>query len=269
MNTQLAIHNDAELDAYLDRGMDPMAIDGADALDRSDLQIPRLILVQPTSDLPDGDKHQGDWYNSLTGEYALIVKAVLLSLNKGRVAFPRKFSRDSEPICGSDDAIHPRAEYVGSTVEDEQLGIEFTIGAPCAECPFSHFGANGETPLCAKGYTYALLDADSGLPFVVQMQRTATATARQINTAAKMVKRSRLFVLSSKQVKTDSGKYYEPVFALGENTPGELLQMAFQISAELGNIAARVQQEPTPANGRFGSAERGAPEPGEGEDLSF
>lgn len=240
--TTLAIRGDKDLDAYLDKGANPMGIDGADMLGREDLTMPRLELVQAQSQMPEAQQHVGAYYNTLTGEFSSSVTAVLLSLNKGRVAFPRKFARDSEPVCASDDAIAPRTEYQGTVVEDPDMGIEVVIGDSCAACPLSQFGPNGETPLCAKSYAYAMMD-ENQLPFIIRFQRTATAAAKQINTIIKTMQRTRMITLTSKYVTSDNGNYYIPVVTLAEHTPGDIMQAAFELSSSLGNIVSRAQRE--------------------------
>ncbi len=241
------VPDENELDRIFDGG--PTDVEGVDTLGREDMSIPRLELVQAQSDVPDADQHLGQWYNTLTGEYKKTVKAVLLSLGMGRAAFPRDFSRDSEPLCASDDGIVARPEYAGAIVTDTKLNITAEIQGECATCIFSRFGPNGEAPLCPKAYVYAMLDIESGLPFVVRMQRTATRAAKQINTIAKMQGRKKLIVLSSKKVQSDTGNYYEPVFMSGDATPPEMLALCYQLTSELGNIAARVQREQRETNG--------------------
>lgn len=244
---KVQVANENELDRVFDGS--PTDVEGVDSLGREDMSIPRLELVQAQSDVPDADAHLGQWYNTLTGEYKKTVKAVLLSLGMGRAAFPRDFSRDSEPLCASDDGILPRAEFIGTLVTDTKLNLTDEIRGECATCVFSRFGPNGESPLCPKAYVYAMLDVESGLPFVVRMQRSATKAAKQINTIAKMQGRKKLIVLASKKVTSDTGNYYEPIFMSGEATPPEMLALCYQLTSELGNIAARVQRERSETNG--------------------
>jgi len=230
---------------------------GVDVFGRDDLQIPRLTLVQAQhQEIPDHLKHVGEWYNNLTGEFHATVSAVLLSVAKGRTAFPREFSRDSEPLCVSDDAVTPRAEYIGRTVFDSDNEIQHEIdGSPCVECPFEKFSANGETPLCAKNFSYAMLDAESGLPFVIRAQRTAIGAARQLNTIARTLGRRKLIVIASREVKSDTGTYFEPVFATGAATPADLVAFANQMGQSLGNFVARSDGRGT--NGSSAVAQNG------------
>lgn len=207
-------------------------IPGAEAMGRDDMMIPRLVLTQAQSaDLPDNDKHLGEWYNTLTGVYAREVCGVMLGMSKGRIMFPEKFSRDSVALCASDDALHPRDEYLGANVN----GID--IPAICADCPFSKFGDDGTPPACAKGYQFAFIDSDS-VPYVVRLQRTGTAAAKQLVMIGKTIKRRRVIRLSSKQIKSDNGAYYEPVIGIAGETSQDMLLSAAYMS-EIGNLAAR------------------------------
>jgi len=213
-------------------------IDGLDEMGREDMAIPRLILVQAQSDLPDGDKHIGEYYNTVTGEYSPSVVGVLLALAKFRVAFPPEFNRESKLICASDDGLTPRAEFVDVYVD--VYGV--TIGHECANCPLSKFGDDGTPPPCAKGYNVGMMDAGATMPFVVSLKRTGTQSARQLITLAKANKRAYTIVFSTKKVADDKGVYYVPVIQRGEKTTLAQLKEAFGLSA-LGNLAKRVDIE--------------------------
>lgn len=212
------------------------AIPGMELMDREDMMIPRLVLCQAqSSDLPDNMQHMGQWYNSMTGEYSSTVEGVMLGASKGRVMFPEKFSRESSILCGSDNALTPRDEYRGTNINGTD------IPAVCADCPFSQFSADGEPPACAKGYQFAFVDTN-GVPFIVRLQRTGTAAAKQLVMIGKTIRRSRVVRFSSKQVKSDNGAYYEPVISLADKTSDEMLIAAAYMS-DMGNLAAR--QVPT------------------------
>jgi hypothetical protein len=203
-------------------------VEGTQDLTREDMQIPQLILVQAQSkNIADHMQHIGQFYNNLTGEFYADVNAVLLSESKGRVAFPRDFSADSEPLCGSDDALTPRAEYEGTEVTDPKTG-------------FTQFGADGESPMCAKSYSFAMLDALTGIPFVLRAQRTATQAAKQLNTIAKTMGRRKYIKIASRLVESDKGTYYVPTFATNGETEPELKKFALKYSLEVGNLSKRV-----------------------------
>ena len=70
---------------------------GLEALGPEDLIIPRLVLVQPTSQI-DGVE-AGKFYMNLTGEEFTEVQAVFLRVTKGRVNFGED-TNERKPICG-------------------------------------------------------------------------------------------------------------------------------------------------------------------------
>lgn len=246
---RISVNDESELERLF--AENPHQVEGVETLGREDLSIPTLELVQAQSDVPDVNQHLGQYYNTLTGEFRDTVSAVMLSLVKGRAAFDRKFSRDSEPVCRSDDGIQPQERYVGTTVADADLSITAQIPAYCADCPFSRFGDHGEPPLCAKNFNYAMYDIDNDMPVVIRMQRTGTATAKKLNTIAKMRGNRNLVMLTTKNVRSDKGNYYEPVYTVGAATPPDILAICQKLTLDLGNIAKRVQAEIRP-NGETG-----------------
>lgn len=215
-------------------------VEGTQALTREDLQIPQLILVQPQSkNVPDAMKHAGELYNNLTGEFRAAVNGILLSESKGRVCFPAEYDGESDPLCGSDDGLSPREQYVGSDVFNVVTGFAVVIQDSCAGCPLSKFGANGETPMCAKTFSYALIDAETGIPFVMRAQRTGLQAAKQLNTLAKTLGRRKYIHISSRAVQSDKGNYFVPVFSTNGDAEMELKQFALKYSLEVGNLAQR------------------------------
>lgn len=219
----------------------PLAnVDGSNDLTREDIAIPRLTLVQAQSkNLPD-DYMQfvGQWYNTLTGEFVKSTDAILMSVVKGRIAFPEVYAADSDPLCGSDDGVMPRGEYVNTSVE----GVLIT--GPCAECPLSKFAADGTPPLCAMQYSYAMYELNTGLPIIVSAKRTGIVAARQLNTIAKTLGRRRIIRIASKKTQGNQGTYYEPIFSAGEKTPPELIEMVAEMSSAMGgNLLTRMQRE--------------------------
>jgi hypothetical protein len=217
-------------------------VEGTQNLNREDLQIPQLVLVQAQSkNVSDAMKHVGELYNNLTGEFKAEINAVLLSEAKGRVCFARAYDGNADPLCGSDDAIAPRSEYVGTIVRDDEFDLTVAISGEmtCMQCPLSQFGANSEPPMCAKSYSYAMIDTETGIPFVMRASRSATGAAKQLNTIAKTLGRRKYIKITSRAVESDKGNYFLPVFQTNGDTESELKQYALKYSIEVGNIAKR------------------------------
>lgn len=228
---------------------DDEQVEGADSLGREDLSIPVLKLVQAQSkNISEHTKHIGEFYNSLTGEFYQQVDGILMSTQIGRTAFPREYSADSEPLCGSADGLTPDAEFIGHRVEDTEIGMTIEIdGRPCVDCVLSKFGPNGETPLCAKGYTYAMVDVATFLPFVFRVQRSSLTAGRQLNTLAKVIGRKRVISIKSKMVDSPRGTYPTPVFMASGISEPEQVALVAEMSRAMGNLAAKVKAEPMAA----------------------
>jgi len=118
-------------------------VPGMENVQPGELRIPRLQLVQGTSRIDGKDGHQGEWYNSVTGEFLSNPQLLIIGTAKGRVMFPREFNAENEPLCGSDNGQSPRPEYVGAiikTVSTDAAGDpEVRTGVipnQCAACPF-------------------------------------------------------------------------------------------------------------------------------------
>ncbi len=223
-------------------------VEGTQALTREDLQIPQMILVQATSKkVPEANKHGGEFYNNLTGEFRPEINAVLLSEAKGRVCFDRIYDSESDPLCASDDSLTPRDEYFGAQIHDSKLNIDVGISVePCTECPLSRFGPNSEAPMCAKSYTYGMIDAETGLPFLISAQRTSTQAGKQLNTIAKTLGRRKYIKIASRYISNDKGNYYVLVFSTNGDTEPELKTWAMKYALDAGNIAKRTLTEGVP-----------------------
>lgn len=243
---------------------DEMIVAGADILQREDIAVPRLTLVQATSKgLPsDFLKHVGELYNNITGEYSASIEAVLLGVMKQRVAFPRDFSADATALCASDEGLYARKEFIGTSVTDTKTGQVANIDGICGECPFSKFGADGQTPLCSLGYVYAMMDLETGMPFLLRAQRTGIQAARQLNTVAKMMGRSRSIIVTGKLVSDDKGNYAVPVFSTGKKLAQDIVNVAAGIVRDMGNLAERVSVL-EPDHGTNGTAKH------DEEDMPF
>src|SRR4051812_5450024 len=81
---------------------------GMESLGPEDLIIPRLTLVQPTSQIEGAEA--GKFYMNLTGEQFDEVQVVFLKVIKGRVYFVED-ANERKPLCGSPDRIKPSYRF--------------------------------------------------------------------------------------------------------------------------------------------------------------
>lgn len=233
---------------------------GADILQREDITVPRIVLVQGQSQSLPADyiKHVGEWYNTITGEYCQTIEGVLLGVAKQRVNWGRDFSGKNPAICGSDNALYPRQEFFGADVTDSKTDVVHVIDGACAECPFSKFTeteqASSVAPLCSLVYVYAMLDMETGLPFLMRAQRTGIQAARQLNTIAKMLRRIKSIIISAKVTQDDKGTYAVPVFSTGQKLSPDVINAAAQLVRDMGNLAERVSAVEPDGAGTNGTA---------------
>src|SRR6266571_5996231 len=136
---------------------------GLEALGPEDLIIPRLVLVQPTSQI-DGVE-AGKFYMNLAGEQFDEVQAVFLKVTKGRVNFGED-ANERKPICGSSDRIRPSHRF------------EHPIAPTCGECTHSRWNGN-EPPDCNETYNLLGVMVDTGLPFWWSGKTTAIASTKR------------------------------------------------------------------------------------------
>lgn len=175
------------------------AMMGLDDLDKEDMAMPRLRMVQPTS-TSFNDAQPGTIHNSITGVAVKEFTAVVLRVSRGRVCWPEKYRSGEDPLCASDDGLLPRQEY--SNVYDHGQG--------CTACSMAEWGPNGEPPKCNLAYNYLVLVIDTEMPGVISMTRTSVKTAKQLNTLVSTynIKHAIRFYASDK-ITGETGAWYE------------------------------------------------------------
>ena len=199
----------------------PMTVPGAETLDRSDLVIPRLRLVQAQSAFSDA---VGQLYNSLTGEAKPRARVVILRVGKARVMWPTEFQRDQDPICASDDGAVPREVYRG------------VYAQRCEGCVQAQW-LDDTPPPCALAYTYLLADRDADdLPAILTASRTSLRAAKQANTLVRAFGIKRELIIGSELTVNEKGKYHILTFKLGPQlSPDDMARYA-AMSQALGGV---------------------------------
>jgi len=207
---------------------------GAEALDRSDIVVPRIRLRQPTSKF-GSPQNAGQFHNNLTEQFADSIEAVVLRVSKGRVMWPEAFSGDNDPLCASDNGIMPRE---GNGLSDKQPG-------PCAACQYAQWSPDGTPPRCALVYTYLCADRNNDdMPFLISAQRTSVRAAKKLNSLLKLFGVQKSVRISSELVKGEQGQWYELKFeASNILTPEEMKRYA-AMAASLAAVEMSVDTEP-------------------------
>ena len=177
---------------------------GMEVLGPEDLIIPRLTLVQPTSQIDGVDA--GKFYMNLTGEEFDQVEAVFLKVTKGRVYFGEE-ATERKPVCGSSDRIKPSPRF------------EPPAAPACKECLFSRWNGK-EPPPCNESYNLLGVMMETGLPFWWSVKSTAIAPTKRFVSAIALRARmgKNLFdakaTIKSQLVTLPGKKYHVPAYAL-------------------------------------------------------
>jgi len=192
MTEQLAV-----VDAQVPAIPEDLAGAGLEAMDRSDLVIPRARVIQPTSKL---DGKPGEFHFNLTGESKPQIHAVLVNMSKGRVLWSTDLAAD--PLCASDDARAPRTPQQG-------------YGPTCDACPYAQWGDANEPPKCSLVYNFLAADLDDDdAPFILSLHGASIKHAKTVLSAFQL-KRQPLFAkpvtISAVETKNDKGRFYEVV----------------------------------------------------------
>src|SRR5215467_4687830 len=175
---------------------------GMEVLGPEDLIIPRLTLVQPTSQI-DGVE-AGKFYMNLTGEQFDQVEAVFLKVTKGRVYFADD-AIERKPVCGSSDRIKPSPRF------------ESPAAPTCKECIFSRWNGK-EPPFCNESYNLLGVMVETGFPFWWSVKSTAIAPTKRFLSAIALRARmgKNLFdakaTIKSQLVTLPGKKYHVPVY---------------------------------------------------------
>jgi len=144
----------------------PDAVEGLEGLDQGDLIIPRLSIVQPTSDVAtDGDVPPGSFYDNLSGEYYEELKIVPLRFGRGRLLYR---DGDDKPACKSDDGLVP-SQYIDEPCYDTCAKmISNRLTAVCSEATWDK---DGTPPACQATYDLFALNLDQDeSPFILTLK---------------------------------------------------------------------------------------------------
>jgi len=198
-----------------------------------DLAMPRLVIAQPTSNFEGASEHSGQWFNSVTGEYAAELNVVVVRVAIQRALFPEPYSADLPVLCASRDAISPYPEYQGHVIE----GI--TIYNKCGECPLQEWGEEdpvthkGKPPRCSLMYMYTMIDVDTGLPATVRLKSTALQAAKKLNLLYTQFKHTQVIRLGTTPGK-GSRKYFIPTIALAKQATPDYIMDGVRALIALG-----------------------------------
>lgn len=165
-------------------------------MDASDMEVPRLTIVQPTSSslLAEGAT-PGQLWDTMSGAGYDSVRVVPISITKGRVYF-----EGGEVACRSDNAMVP-APWVNSPVSEM-----------CTTCSLAEWN-DRKPPSCQLCYQMLLYRVDYGMPCQFTAKGAGIRPSKRLITAIAMrrVPPWRVeAVLSSVRQTNSRGTFYTP-----------------------------------------------------------
>ena len=276
-NTALVSNNGqtAELLGLPEYDAETFVVPGMENVQPSELRIPRLQLVQAVSRIDGKEGHEGEWFNSVTGEFIPNPELLIIGTAKGRVMFPAEYNAENKPLCGSDDSLAPRAEYVGAIVKiigqdaaGDPVVKSTIIPSLCAQCPLGAWGEDGVPPVCNEVATFAAVGED-GLGALFQLRSSGMKNVPSLKTLIASGGIRRSIRLGAVKETNDSGTYAIATFTPGKKPGKEWQQTALSL-ARFGNMAVRNQRAVMDADqARQGRAGQSGPEGGVIEEEEF
>jgi hypothetical protein len=198
------------------------------AAEDDDSTIPILKLIQK-------DEHAGEFYcEDMDLAFPDGMKVVLLKMQNSCILWPEKYSKDSEPLCKSDDGISP-SEGIESPMcaEPECCKAVFNKQTRHMEKPCEYGNwAEDTPPRCKDTINLLLLEVgeESYIPYWYSVKSTALSPFKKfrktmgLRKRALTAKRKRAgmapahscmftFKLSTELKQNDAGDAYIPVFS--------------------------------------------------------
>jgi len=204
-----------------------LSVAGEENLERGDIGMPpRLRISQQNR--PIENTQPGQIVNTLTGGVFDAVEFVpMVFLPTTRVMWPQTFSADNQPVCVSDDGKYPLNDLNRAT--EPQSG-------PCAQCPYGQFGEDSTPPACKAQRNFLLLGLPDYEPVILTLSSTGIAAAKQLTALAKMAGLRKTITMTTRQVNSDKGTWFAPVFIVGRKLATEETLMAVEFRNDLQNL---------------------------------
>ena len=180
---------------------------GLEALNASDMKLPKYKLMQQTSlevSKSKGKILPGQFLNTITGEAFDTLEIVPLDLGKSMVYWKQPFKRGEDPLCRSFDGIH-KTDGCGD--------------GDCATCQFSSqnpkawktLKENETKPACNMAYVWLGIDAKTSIPFRMIMSGSSVSITKDFLNILAPLRISPFctkVTLTSEQKENDQGVFY-------------------------------------------------------------
>lgn len=234
----LTVTEEKSLLAQLD-GLD-LEPAGQENLEAGDTGMPPRLRISQRNrpvEIGDGEAAPGSIVNTLTGEVYDFVEIVpIVFLPRTRVMWPETFSADNAPMCLSDDGRDPSHASDIRKMTNPQAG-------PCEECPWSKFDDNNP-PRCKMQRNFLVWLVEQEEAAIITMQSTALKSARQLTALARTQGLKRSIVFSTREVKSDLGRWHVPAFTKGRRLTIEEILLLVEVRDGLKNLVVVADTSP-------------------------
>lgn len=207
---------------------------GFDALDQTDIILPRISVVQSLSQaFQNGLAKQGQLWNNALDEAFDELEVIPLFAFKSRL----KLTVDKGLICRSDDAILCTQGEHG-------------VGFDCASCPDSQWGQNSEKPKCSLAYNFVCIDVSRKIPCVITFMRSAITEAKKWVSKSQFTGKSMFstkYKISSKKVTQENVSFHMPLVTMNGGCSVSELDFAIKAYETLKGKKIAVDIEETEA----------------------
>jgi hypothetical protein len=148
--------------------MEPLL--GFENFDESDLVIPRLSIVQPTSK----EGTPGTFRSNLSGEEKEELRITPITFTKGMVLWSDELGND--PECRSNDALVPDPAMESSKSPRCHERAANRLRPVCNYAMWR----SGEAPACKMTYTLLAIDMGTMLPFLISLHGTSVRSIKAL-----------------------------------------------------------------------------------------
>ena len=225
----------------------PVALEGLDGFDTSDLLIPVRKIVQGLSRMAGADEHMGWWWDSISGEFVKTFDAVLVNARHSRALFAGG-GESERPECTSRD------------------GITGSAHGTCSQCSFNPevdptLWSDKNSKRCNKGYTYFMHLPDGDTFAIFTASKNNVQPMKTLHTQLSMQWRVPLFgvvVTFATKLEIEPGKkYYRILPTIKARLDADKVQEYREIANGLKTLQVRVVDDdeaapataPAPATG--------------------
>lgn len=217
--------------------MDSNALTGFENVSASDLSLPKIKLLQMTSqEVSDEKGRPGEFYNTQTGTSSKEIVCYLMQVNKPMAYFEMPYTKGSTAICRSIDG------KVGKCRDGATRSCD-----NCVESDWNKALAEGKTkPNCTSSYAWLGATVEDNVPFRLTCSGDSVKTTRTFINSL-IYKRIAMFChtvkVSSEKVSNSKGTYYKIKYDLVESYSGKDIQaMPQDKQMELASIWGERQE---------------------------